>query len=375
MLDCARHYFRPDFVKHYIDLAALHGMSVFHWHLTDDQGWRIEIKAYPELTRTGAMRRSSPLPGAPGHQDGTPYGPWFYTQDQIREIIDYASQRHIEIIPEIDLPGHVVAALACYPELGCTGGPYEVRTTWGIEDHVLCLGNPEALRFSLKVLAEAVSLLPGSYIHIGGDEVPENRWQECPRCLEAARKAGLAGVSGLRQAYTHALEDFLQSHGKRAIGWDEILDQSPRTDTIIASWRGTESGIRAAALGNDVVMCPHTHCYLDYRFTTDIPVNQGPGAPHDHIITLEKCYHYDPAASITDPAVRRHIIGLQGNLWSEYIWTEEDLHTMAFPRAHALAEVGWSPASRKDFAAFQRRLHDMQHCRLPAHPESLLSLC
>jgi len=354
MLDVARHFLGVAEVKAFIDRLARLKFNVFHWHLTDDQGWRVEILSRPELTRIGSMRAESPSRGDATVMDGTPYGPFFYTQEEIREVVAYARARSILVVPEIDLPGHVRAALACYPELGCTRGPYAVRTTWGIEEDVLCLGNPASLDFVRDVLGEICDLFPGPFVHIGGDEVPHERWMRCPCCREAARREGLANPKELQRLFTRAVEAFLAERGKRAVGWDEILDEGPSADTIVASWRGVEGGIKAAAAGNDVVMCPFTHCYLDYR-ESDAP-GQVIGAPNGLVTTLEKCYSFEPRDPSLTPEQAAHVIGVQGNLWTEYMWSAEDVARMAFPRAHAIAEIGWTPSARRDFSSFTRRL-------------------
>lgn len=357
LLDVSRHFFTVEEVKKLLNRMAALKLNVLHWHLTDDQGWRIEIRSRPALTSIGATRRESPIRGNPDEQDGVPYGPFFYSHKDVRDVIRHADELGILIVPEIDLPGHVAAALACYPELGCSGGPYEVRTSWGIEENVLCLGRTSASEFARDVLAEVSELFPGPFVHIGGDEVPVDQWKNCPHCLSAARTAGVPVATGLRKIFTRQLVEFLQSRGKRAIGWDEILDDDPPPTTAISSWRGTDGGRRAAVLGHDVVMCPHSHCYLDHR-ATDEP-GQTLGAPYAAKLTLEQCYSFEPSDPDFDSEASNRIIGVQGNLWTEYMWTAEDLNTMGFPRALALAEVGWSPKSRRDFQDFQFRLSSL----------------
>lgn len=354
MLDVARHFFTVPEVKAFLDKIARLKFNVFHWHLTDDQGWRIEIKSRPELTRHGSIRAESPLREDRKRGDGTPYGPFFYTQDEIREVVAHATALGVTVVPEIDLPGHVMAVLACYPELGCTGGPYEVRRTWGIEKDVLCIGNPASLDFARDVLGEVVALFPGPFVHIGGDEVPRDRWQECPICQAAIREHGLADEVALQGRFMREIETFLATHGKRPIGWDELLEVKPGARTVIASWQGIEAGQEAAAAGHDVIMCPLTHCYLDYRMT-DAP-GQHVGATHGKTIPLEKCYGFDPLAAPLQPEHHPRILGLQGNLWTECVWTVADLDSLLFPRAQALAEVAWTPSARRDFASFTRRL-------------------
>lgn len=353
MLDVARHFFTVEEVKAFIDRMARLKFNVFHWHLTDDQGWRVEIKSRPELTVTGAVRPSSPQPTNRMKSDETVYGPFFYTQDEIRQVVEYASQRSIMIVPEIDLPGHVVAALACYPELGCTKGPYAVRTTWGVEDHVLCLGNPASLDFVFDVLGELTGLFPGPFFHVGGDEVPVVQWQECACCQGAAAAAGIAPVEGLRRLFVAEIERFLAARGKRAVGWDEVVADDPSDRTLIAAWRSVEEGVKAAAQGYEVIMCPHTSCYLDYPSSNKS--GQILGSPHGFVTTLEDCYRFDPVDEIA-PAQVGQVVGLQANVWTEYMWSAADVDEMAFPRACAIAEIGWSPRARRDFSGFERRL-------------------
>ena len=367
MLDVSRHFLIPAEVKALIDRFAGLKLNVFHWHLTDDQGWRIEIKSRPELTVIGSVRPASPLASDRTKPDGIPYGPFFYTQEEIRDVVEYARQRSVMIVPEIDLPGHVVAALACYPELSCTGGSFEVRTAWGIEDDVLCLGNPAALEFVFDVLGEIAGLFPGPFLHIGGDEAPTTRWEHCPCCQAAAKKAGIGPVEGLRKLFVRQLENFLAARGKRAVCWDEVLDDDPGTGTVVASWRGVEAGIQAAARGNDVIMCPHTYCYLDYRLNDD--PGQVLGAPNGLYISLEDCYGYDPVDGTLTPEQATHILGPQGNIWTEYMWSAADVNQMTFPRAHAIAEIGWTPRARRDFTAFERRLATVREAAENGLPE------
>ena len=269
MLDVARHFFTVEEVKRTLDLLALHKMNVFHWHLTDDQGWRIEIERYPELTRTGAVRRRTLIGRDPGGEydatcryDETPYG-GYYTQEEIREVVDYAARRFITVIPEIEFPGHAVAALASYPWLSCTGERYEVRQTWDIDDRVFCPGRETTFEFIEHVLEEVIGLFPSEYVHIGGDECPTTLWERCPRCRARMRAEGLASPRQLQGYATARVERFLQRHGRRLIGWDELLEGGVSPTAVVMSWRGTEGGIRAAKQGNRVIMAPTTHCYLD----------------------------------------------------------------------------------------------------------------
>ena len=341
-LDCSRHFFPVAFIKKYIDLLAMHNMNVFHWHLTDDQGWRIEIKRWPRLTTIGSQRSGTTIGTNSDLDDHIPYG-GFYTQQEAREIVAYAKARHITVVPEIDMPGHMLAALASYPELGCTGGPYEVGHYWGVYKDVLCVANERVYQFVEDVLTEIMDIFPSEVIHIGGDETPTEKWQQCPKCQ---------GLSSLQPHFTRRVFEFLTAHHRRAMGWDEILDGSPQ-DAMIMSWRGSEPGAKAAALGHDVVMTPTTHCYFDYQQVEDAlfePSRCG------GCITLDKVYSLNPVPDSLSAESKAHILGVQANLWTEYITNEEIAEYQALPRLSALAEVQWTQPERKDYAAFVQRL-------------------
>ena len=339
-LDCSRHFFSTDFVKKFIDLLALHNMNRFHWHLTDDQGWRIEMKKWPKLISVGSQRTGTIIGTNSDIDDGIHYG-GYYTQEEVREIVAYAAARHITIIPEIDMPGHMLAALASYPELGCTGGPYQVGHYWGIYKDVLCIGNERVYQFIEDVLTEIMDLFPSEVIHIGGDEAPTEKWLQCPKC------------QGLGQHhFTKRVFDFLTSKGRRALGWDEILDNSPE-DAMIMSWRGTEPGAKAAETGHDVVMSPTTFCYFDYQQVED-PLFEPSRC--GGFIPVEKVYSLDPAPDSLSVTARQHILGAQANLWTEYITNEAMLEYQALPRMSALSEVQWTQPERKDYEAFKERL-------------------
>ena len=354
MLDVCRHFFPVEDVKTYIDILSLHKINKFHWHLTDDQGWRIEIKKYPLLTQIGS-RRAETLVGRydknkEGVYDGKPYG-GFYTQDEIRDVVEYAARRFITVIPEIEFPGHAVAALASYPWLSCTGEQYEVRQTWDIDDRVFCIGRDSTFRFIEGVLEEVVALFPSAYIHIGGDECPTDRWERCPRCRERMRAEGLSRPRQLQGYATTRIERFLRSHGRRLIGWDEILDSGVSQTAVVMSWRGTEGGIRAARRGNEVVMAPTTHCYFDYYQTAD---TAGEPLAWGGCLPLDKVYALNPCEGL-DSVQRASVLGVQANLWTEYIPDFAQAQYMLLPRLGALAEVGWAP-DRKDYAEFLPRL-------------------
>ena len=357
--DVSRHVFSVREVKRFIDMLALHNINRFHWHLTDDQGWRIEIKAYPELTTVGATRPETVIGHNSGKYDGTPHG-GFYTQDEVRDIVAYAAERHITVIPEIDLPGHMQAALAAYPELGCTGGPYEVWKIWGISDHVLCAGNDKVLKFIDDVLAEVVELFPSEYIHVGGDECPKVRWKSCPKCQARIR------ALGLKSDAKHSAEERLQSYiisyaerllnakGRRIIGWDEILEGGLAPNATVHSWRGIEGGVEAARQGHDVIMSPTSFFYFDYYQTKD---TQNEPEAIGGYVPVEKVYSFDPnLPELLTADQARHIIGVQANLWTEYIPTFAQVEYMELPRMAALAEVQWMQPEQKDFADFKRRL-------------------
>ena len=353
MLDCARHYFPVKFVKQFIDLIAMHNMNVFHWHLTDDQGWRIEVKKYPGLAKIGSVREKTVL----GHNsdvfDDTPYG-GYYTQEEAREIVKYAADRFITVIPEIDMPGHMIAALAAYPDMGCTGGPYKVSPIWGIMPDVLCLGNEKTYQFCEDVLSEMMDIFPSEYIHLGGDETPNVRWKECPKCKALMTKENL--TPGKLQGYfTNRIEKFVNSKGRRIIGWDEILDGDINQSATIMSWRGTAPGARGAKMGHDVIMSPSSHVYFDYYQTRqgesqwEEPLLIGGNLP------IERTYSLEPVPEGADAETASHIIGVQGNLWTEYIAGPSLAEYQVLPRMGALSEVQWRPQGQKDFENYKVR--------------------
>lgn len=357
MLDVCRHFFTVDEVKEAIDLMAMHKLDVFHWHLTDDQGWRIEIKKYPKLTEVGSVRKRTLIGRDPGGEydenckyDETPYG-GFYTQDEIRDVVDYAAKRFITVIPEVEFPGHAVGALASYPWLGCTGEQYEVRQTWDIDDRVFCIGKESTFEFIEGVLEEVVALFPSEYIHIGGDECPTVMWEKCPHCKARMKAERLKRPRQLQNYATARVEKFLNAHGRRLIGWDEILEGDVTPTATIMSWRGAKGGIKAAKQGNYVIMAPTTNCYLDYYQTRDTagePLSIGGYLP------VEKVYALDPYEQLT-PEEQGYILGVQANLWTEYIATWPHAQYMLLPRLSALAEVGWS-LDRKDYGDYLRRV-------------------
>ncbi len=358
MLDVSRHFQSVDFVKKYIDLLALHNINRFHWHLTDDQGWRIQIEAYPKLTEVGSMRSETVIGRNTGEYDGTPHG-GFYTKEELKEVVAYAADRYITIIPEVDLPGHMLAAMTAYPELGCTGGPYEVARDWGIFDDVLCPGKEETFTFLEAVLTEVIEIFPSEYIHIGGDEAPKTRWEECPDCQARITELGLTDRDGhlaehLLQSYvTTRIEKFLNDHGRNIIGWDEILEGELAPNATVMSWRGMGGGIQAAQMGHDVIMSPTTHCYFDYYQTDqtdDEPFSIGGYIP------LELVYSLEPTPEQLTEEQKKHILGVQANLWTEYIRVEDHVEYMTLPRLAAMSEVQWMNPAKKEYSDFLKRL-------------------
>ncbi len=356
-LDCSRHFFSVDVVKRYLDIMAVYKLNRLHWHLSDDQGWRIEIKRYPELTLIGGYRSGTMIGRDFNSDDGIRYG-GYYTQDQIREVVAYAEKLGITIVPEIDLPGHMLAALSAYPWLGCSGGPYEAWHKWGVADEVLCAGKETTYEFLENVLTEVAELFPGEYIHIGGDECPKTEWEKCPDCQAKIEELGLKdddrfSAEQYLQCYVTArMQDFLATLGKKIIGWDEILEGKLAEGATVMSWRGVQGGIEAASLGFDAIMTPTSHCYFDYmqsRDTDNEPVGIGGFLP------LDKVYGFEPLEGMPEGA-GKHILGVQANLWTEYIATEEHLQYMLLPRMLALSEVQWCLPENKDFEAFKTKL-------------------
>lgn len=357
-LDVGRHFFPKEFMKKYIDLLALHNMNTFHWHLTDDQGWRIEIKKYPKLTEIGSQRSRTVIGRNTQEYDNTPYG-GFFTQEEAKEIVKYAQERYITVIPEVDLPGHMLAALAAYPEMGCTGGPYEVCPRWGIFEDALCIGNDQTMQFLEDVMSEIIEIFPSKYVHIGGDEAPRTRWEKCPKCQARIKTEGLKAdknhtAEDRLQSYCMTrIEEFLNSKGRQIIGWDEILEGDVAPNATVMSWRGMEGGIKAAQLGHDVIMTPTSFCYFDYYQTADTkdePLGIGGYVP------IEKVYSLEPVPAVLTEEQSKHILGAQANLWTEYIHSSEHVEYMVLPRMAALAEVQWTQPEKKDFKDFTKRL-------------------
>lgn len=359
MLDVCRHFVDVDGLKKQLDIMAMYKMNKFHWHLTEDQAWRIEIKKYPELTEIGAKRVEG---------EGNSYGPFFYTQDQVKEIVAYAKERFIEVIPEIELPGHGVAALAAYPQLSCTGDSIEVRNIWGVSNDVYCAGNDSVFAFLTDVIEEVVPLFESEYFHIGGDESPKIRWKACPKCQARIKELGLksdkehSAEERLQSYFVQRMEKVLAGHGKKIIGWDEILEGGLAPTATVMSWRGEEGGIASANMGHDVIMSPNATMYLDkYQGDSKIlPVTIG------GLLTLEKVYNYDPIPSQIDEDKKHHILGAQVNMWNEYNYNQQDIEADIYPRVVALSELTWSAKDRKDYKDFERRMEN-QRVRLDMH--------
>lgn len=344
-LDVARHFFPVESIKRFIDLIAHHKMNVFHWHLTEDQGWRIQIDAFPRLTEVAAYRKSG---------DGK-YG-GYYTKDEVRDVVAYAKQRFVTVVPEIEMPGHAVAALAAYPHLSCSGGPFEVETQWGIFDDVYCVGNDETIAFLEVVLDEVIELFPSEFFHIGGDECPKRRWKNCAKCRARIEREGLRDEDELQSWFVTRMSKYLSERGRRLVGWDEILEGGLAPGATVMSWRGTEGGIRAARMNHDVIMTPTSHCYLDYKQT---PEEDEPGAWFAPALGLENVYSYQPTPEELTEQQALHVLGVQGNIWTEKMPTFRQVEYMAFPRLCALSEVAWSSRER-DYEEFLVRLSQHQ---------------
>lgn len=353
-LDVCRHFFTKEEVKKYIDYLALHKLNTFHWHLTEDQGWRIEINKYPSLTRVGSKRSGTIIgkysPTAPS--DNVPVT-GFYTQSDIREVVAYAAARHITIVPEIEMPGHALAALAAHPEFSCTGGPFQPAITWGVFDDVFCAGNDATFKFLEDVLTEVINLFPGKYIHIGGDECPKTRWKTCAKCQQRMKTEQLADEHELQSYFIQRIEKFVNSRGRQIIGWDEILEGGLAPNASVMSWRGTEGGVAAARQQHSVVMSPGKPCYFDHYQAAETdrePLAIGGFNP------LHEVYAYNPTPSELTATEATFILGAQGNMWTEYMVSFKHVEYMALPRMSALAETLWTPASKKDYASFLARL-------------------
>ena len=357
MLDCSRHFWDVATIKETLDILAMHKLNRFHWHLTEDQGWRIEIKKYPLLTKIGSLREQTTT----GHNeglDGIPYG-GYYTQDDIKEIVKYAQERFITIIPEIEIPGHSLGALSAYPWLGCEGekGNYKTWSYWGVSKQIACAGRETTFEFWENVLEEVMDLFPGEYIHIGGDEAPRDMWKECPDCQKRIADNNLKNEAELQSYVNNRIEQFLGKHGRKMIGWDEILEGGISQSATVMSWRGTEGGIAAAKKGNNVIMTPGSYCYLDYRQTTDRKDELDSNGSY---VPLRKSYSFNPYDQLALEE-QKYIMGVQGNLWTEYVTTPMQLQYKTLPRLGAIAEIGWSNPSpeTKDVEEFIGRAKEL----------------
>ncbi len=354
MLDVARHFFPVSFIKKYIDILAMYKINTFHWHLTEDQGWRIEIKKYPLLTEISHWREETMVDhyNSGKGMDGIGYG-GFYTQDQCREIVRYAAERYITVVPEIEMPGHSMAVLAAYPNLGCTGGPYEVTGVWGVHKDVYCAGKEETFEFLQNVLDEVLDIFPSEFIHIGGDECPKDAWKQCDACQKRIKENGLEDEHELQSWFITRMDKYLSSKGRRLIGWDEILEGGLAPEATVMSWRGEKGGIEAAKQKHEVVMSPNSHMYIDHYQSRDKdkePLAIGGFLP------VQKVYSYEPIPEALNAEEAKYVLGVQTNLWTEYVATTKKAEYMLLPRLQAQAEVAWTPKKLKDFKDFEKRL-------------------
>jgi hexosaminidase len=356
MLDVGRHFFPVSFLKKYIDILAMYKINTFHWHLTEDQGWRIEIKKYPLLTEISHWRDKT-ITGHAGRSneyDGIGYG-GFYTQDQAREIVRYAAERYITVVPEIEMPGHSSAALAAYPNLGCTGGPYKVQEKWGVHKDVYCAGKEETFTFLKDVLDEIMDIFPSEFIHVGGDECPKDAWEKCPDCQRRIKEEGLENEHGLQSWFITQMDHYLTSKGRRLIGWDEILEGGLAPQATVMSWRGIAGGIEAAKQHHDVVMSPTTHMYIDYYQSED---RENEPLAIGGFLPVEKVYSYEPVPEELTAEEAKYILGVQTNLWTEYVPNTKQAEYMLLPRLEAQAEVAWTKKELKNFPDFGNRLNN-----------------
>lgn len=367
LLDCGRHFFSVDMIKQFLDVMALHGSNQFHWHLTEDQGWRFEVKAYPNLAPVGSVRAETQVGTVNvGIYDGIPYG-GYYTQDDCREVVRYAAERYINVVPEIDLPGHMQSALHVFPHLGCTGKPMPVRTYWGVSREVLCGGNPETLEFLKTVLGELCDVFPSKIIHIGGDECPKDRWAKCEKCQAKIKELGIKGDPKHRFHAEHQLqsyinkevEEFMKERGRSIIGWDEILEGGLSGESIVMSWRGTKGGIAAARQGHRVIMSPNVYSYLDHPQLKDY--GKQPRTTDSYLVSASKVYSFEPLIPDSLTAEQqRLILGPQVNVWTEHIKYPDHAFYMLLPRLGASSEVQWCLPEQKDFESFKKRLPQLQ---------------
>ena len=364
LLDCSRHFFSIDHIKQLLDVMALHGCNQFHWHLTDDQGWRFEVKALPRLAQEGSVREQTVIGNNTGIYDGVPHG-GFYTQEECRDLVRYAAERYINIVPEIDLPGHMQSALHVFPNLGCTGGPYPVLTTWGISPDVLCAGNPETLTFLKTVLGEVCDVFPSKFIHIGGDECPRDRWRQCAKCQAKIKELGLAdngkrsAESQLQTYINHEVELYVNQRGRDIIGWDEILEGGLTDGSIVMSWRGVKGGIEAARQHHRVIMAPNVNAYVSRQQLKD--QSRQPRTTDGFIVPASKVYSFEPVIPDSLTAEEQDcILGVEACLWTEHIAYPQHVFYQLLPRLAAMSEVQWCLPAQKDFENFRLRLPQLE---------------
>ncbi len=379
LLDCGRHFFSVEFIKQFLDVMALHGCNQFHWHLTEDQGWRFEVKALPDLAKKGSVREKSIIASSKVRlYDNIPYG-GYYTQEECRDVVKYAAERYINVVPEIDMPGHMQSALHVFPNLGCTGGPYQVAPHWGVMREVLCGGNPETLTFLKTVFGELCDVFPSPFIHIGGDECPKERWQKCPKCQAKIQELGLTDESKVAveggdnrgsqdgrspenklQSYiNHEIEQFLASRGRSLIGWDEILAGGLTEDAIVMSWRGTKGGVAAAKQKHRVIMSPNVYAYIDHPQLKDY--SKSPRTTDSYVVSCSKMYSFEPL--VPEELTEEEgdcILGVQANLWTEHIAYPEHALYQLLPRLASMSEVQWCAPEQKDFENWKKRLPQLE---------------
>lgn len=353
-LDVSRHFFDKAFIFKYIDLMAMYKFNKFHWHLTDDQGWRIEVKKYPKLTSVSSVRVDCKGDTVKG----------FYTQQDIREVVAYAASRYVEVIPEIEMPGHAQAALAAFPALSCSGGPFKVETTWGVFNDVFCAGNDKTFDFLCDVLDEVIPLFPGKYFHIGGDECPKVRWERCVKCQARIKAESLKNEHELQGYFMRRIEKHLMEKGKKMIGWEEILEGGVSKTATVMSWTSVKGGLKAASLGNEVVMCPQKECYFDH--CQGVEAEEPPSFGHGQFLPLKSVYNFDPIPAAMPADQRKFVLGGQANVWSEHIPDTRQVEYMLFPRALAMSECLWSDPGKKNFERFE--------CKVALHTERLRSM-
>lgn len=355
LIDCGRHFFSVDYLKKLIDVFAMHNINYFHWHLTEDQGWRIEIKKYPKLTEIGSKRPETTLGHKTGKYDGIPVS-GYYTQEEAKEIVRYAAERYITVIPEIDLPGHIQSALAAYPELGCTGGPYEVCKDFGVIREVLCAGKPATLQFAKDVIEEIMDIFPSPYIHIGGDECPKERWKECEICQGKIESLGLKDIEGhskedqLQTWFMGELEKDIRAHGRNVLAWDEILEGTPSKDVTVIGWTSQKASIRSAKEGHKTIVAPITNFYF-----SNPRINKIEGIP-----SIERVYNLEPYFNELTPQEQQNIIGAEGCIWTEWVADDKKMEWQLLPRLSALCEVQWTEQNQRNLDSFLQRMLHMQ---------------